>query len=62
MFLGHTYHIKAEMELSGGDLVRLKTSVEARFVSESQIINSVKKRIEFETGEKVVKVLSFKAI
>jgi hypothetical protein len=50
------------MELSGGDIIRLNTTVEARFVSENQIISAVKKRIEFETGEKVVKILSFKAV
>jgi hypothetical protein len=62
MFFDHTYHIKSEMKLSGGDVVKIKTSVEARFVTERQIINAVKERIEFETGEKVVEILSFKAI
>ena len=63
MFLGHTYQIKSEMRLSGGDIVKIRTTIEARFVDSVQpMIELLKERIEFETDERVVEVLSFKMV
>lgn len=60
MLFGHTYQIKSEMRLSGGDIVKIKSSAEGRFITnKNQLINPIKERIEFETGERVVEVISF---
>jgi hypothetical protein len=53
MLFGHTYDIHARVELENGDIYKVHCPIEARFVSEGDIINAIKKKTQQELGSPV---------
>jgi len=63
MLFGHTYNIRAVIELEDGTQCKVSAPLEARFMSREEFIrvarNKIEQEIEWKTGVKVRRFLQF---
>lgn len=57
MLFGHKYDIHARVELENGDIYKIHCPMEARFVSEGEIINAIKRKTHQELGVPVKRII-----
>ena len=58
MFLGHEYCLRFSAEFADGSSTDFKTRFEARFISAAEVVAQLKKKVEFETGKRVVRLFN----
>jgi hypothetical protein len=53
----HTYDIRAKVELENGEVYKIHCPLRARFVSEGEIINAIKRKTHQELGSPVKRII-----
>lgn len=55
----HKYNIRAIVELENGEVYKVRIPIEARFVTENEIICAVKNECRKKLGSSVKKIIEF---
>jgi hypothetical protein len=53
----HTYDLRAEVELKNGEMYKVRCQIQARFVTQEELIFSFKRYVERRLGSPVKRII-----